>query len=144
MVFGHNHNSFTDAQLDGEIDAIVAQHSMAPPGIVYAAMLSALNTCRGVYATDSVSTDAPKGRGVKGFTAYFRRVFSSEVQRLLLEAANFQAQARADQAMHQMRLEKRVAGVETAAARPGYGGSGRKPSMSEMMDAAFETQPEDN
>ena len=106
----------TNKQLAGEIKAVAIQHPEAEPRVLHAALLAALNT------TSAKSKEPQegqfKGRGRGSASSYLRKVYSSEVVRIIRDAANAEASRRADHQVHSSGLERRLSGTPARSSRP--------------------------
>jgi hypothetical protein len=121
-----NHNKgdreFTDKQIVGELNALA---DATDPQIIKRAFAAALNTTRATAAEGS------KSRGGKAMLSFFRTKLGAEVDRLRLAAAKLEAEARAENAVQERRLEKRLRDVE-------QGGQGRRRRGASLDDVGDE------
>lgn len=117
ITFGEPTLDDTTKQLAGEIKAVAILHPEAEPRMLHAALLAALNTAS---AKAKEPQDGQfKGRGRSSASSYLRKAYSSEVGRMIREAANAEAQRRADLHMHKTNLERRLSGAPVRAAAGG-------------------------
>ncbi len=116
VLFGQLTRDDTDKLLAGEVRAVATQHPEAPPRILHAALLAAINTL--TAKSLDVPTGPTRGRGTGSAASYFRQAFGSEVGRMCRADVNAEAQARADHHVHKTNLDRRVNGT----AKPSAGG----------------------
>lgn len=107
ITFGQPTIDDTNRQLAGEVKGMAVQHPEAPPRILHAALLTALNslTAKSMEPQDGQF----KGRGSSSAASYLRKTYSSEILRMMREDANAEASARADHFMQRQTLERRAA-----------------------------------
>ncbi len=81
-------------------------HAAVDPEIVQAALIASLNQTR------AKAIEAKRGRsGGSAMLSYLHQVMKSEIDRLVLQRAKMQAEARTEQAVAEKRLSTRVASV---------------------------------
>jgi hypothetical protein len=106
----------TNRQLAGEIKAVAVLHPEAEPRVLHAALLTALNTAS---AKAREPQDGQfKGRGQSSASSYLRKTYTSEVARMMREAANAEAHRRADHHVHKTTLDRRITGAPNRSSRP--------------------------
>lgn len=98
---------------DGNLLSGLARYEGRPPELILLAVDSTLSAME-ARRHDETSAGGHRGRsGLGPCASYFSKVLNSTVDRLLLDAAKLEAEARAEMAVQKAVLEKRLSGVES-------------------------------